>query len=123
MSLIVGNWKMNGLAAALQEIAAMAAAGVPVWIAPPFTLIDRARASAGLAQWGKAKDDLTLALSQRPSEHLILRLRAETHLQLADYDAAERDANQALVLAPREVENHLIRGRVKEAKRLGRVPD
>jgi triosephosphate isomerase len=40
VSLIVGNWKMNGLAAALPEIAAMAGSGV--WIAPPFTLIDRA---------------------------------------------------------------------------------
>ncbi len=50
MPLIVGNWKMNGLAAALVEIEAMAAApevpGVELWIAPPFTLIDRAVAAA-----------------------------------------------------------------------------
>jgi triosephosphate isomerase len=46
--LIVGNWKMNGTRAALPEIAAMAAAGADnLWIAPPFTLIDRAVAVAG----------------------------------------------------------------------------
>ncbi len=42
-SLIVGNWKMNGLGDAVAEIAAMAGAGVDnLWVAPPFTLIDRA---------------------------------------------------------------------------------
>ncbi len=45
--LIVGNWKMNGLKAALAEIEAVAAAGVAdLWIAPPFTLIDRAVTTA-----------------------------------------------------------------------------
>ena len=51
--LIAGNWKMNGTAAALAEIHAMAAAvdGLPphvtVAVCPPATLIDRARAAAG----------------------------------------------------------------------------
>ncbi len=51
--LIVGNWKMNGTAASLVEIAAMAAAmatvadHVTVAVCPPATLIDRARAVAG----------------------------------------------------------------------------
>ncbi len=41
--LIVGNWKMNGLGEAVTEIAAMAGAGrANLWVAPPFTLIDRA---------------------------------------------------------------------------------
>jgi triosephosphate isomerase len=51
MALIVGNWKMNGVSTALPEIAAMAASaatsGVEVWIAPPFTLIERAVRAAG----------------------------------------------------------------------------
>ena len=38
-ALIVGNWKMNGLTAALGEIAAMAAARNDLWVAPPFTLV------------------------------------------------------------------------------------
>lgn len=46
MALIVGNWKMNGLAAALSEIAAMAAADAGLWIAPPFTLVGQAVATA-----------------------------------------------------------------------------
>ncbi len=46
-ALIVGNWKMNGTGEAVAEIAEMAGAGMGVgapslWIAPPFTLIDRA---------------------------------------------------------------------------------
>ena len=49
--LIVGNWKMHGLAAALADIEAVARAvpdGVDVAICPPFTLIERAlRAAAG----------------------------------------------------------------------------
>lgn len=42
-ALIVGNWKMNGLGEDIAEIAAMAGSGARnLWIAPPFTLIDRA---------------------------------------------------------------------------------
>jgi triosephosphate isomerase (TIM) len=47
LALIVGNWKMNGIGAALSQIAALALADAGVWIAPPFTLIDRAVANAG----------------------------------------------------------------------------
>lgn len=49
--LIVGNWKMHGVAATLAEIGALAAADpahVTLAVCPPFTLIDRAvRAVAG----------------------------------------------------------------------------
>ena len=51
--MIAGNWKMNGTAAALGEIAAMAAAlrdlpdGVTVAVCPPATLIHRAALAAG----------------------------------------------------------------------------
>ncbi|WP_353216666.1 triose-phosphate isomerase [Sandarakinorhabdus sp.] len=45
-ALIVGNWKMNGLGDDIAEIAAMAGSAANsasrLWIAPPFTLIDRA---------------------------------------------------------------------------------
>ena len=42
--LIVGNWKMKGLVAALGELWGMSQARpeTEIWIAPPFTLIDRA---------------------------------------------------------------------------------
>jgi tetratricopeptide (TPR) repeat protein len=86
-------------------------------------LIDRARAFAGLSQWSKAQEDLTLALSKRATDALIFRLRAETFLQQNNYGAADRDVGQALQLAPRDVEVHIMRGRVIEARRLGRAPD
>ena len=53
-ALIVGNWKMNGLGEDIAEIAAMAGSGAKgLWIAPPFTLIDRAViVSAGAVKIG-----------------------------------------------------------------------
>ena len=53
-ALIVGNWKMNGLGEDIAEIAAMAGYGSrAMWIAPPFTLIDRAViVSAGAVKIG-----------------------------------------------------------------------
>jgi Flp pilus assembly protein TadD len=86
-------------------------------------LIDRARAFAALGQWSPAQDDLTLALSKRPDDALAFRLRAETNVQMKNYDAADRDVAQALRLAPREVEGYVLRGRAIEARRLGRAPD
>ena len=86
-------------------------------------LIDRARAFAGLTRWPKAQEDLTLALSKRPTDALIFRLRAETYLQLGNYEAAQQDAAEALRITPRDIDAHVMRGRVIEARRLGRVPD
>lgn len=86
-------------------------------------LIDRARTFAGLGQWADAQRDLTLALSKRPGDALVFRLRAETYLKQGNYDAASQDVAQALVLSPREIDNYVMRGRVIEARRLGRAPD
>lgn len=86
-------------------------------------LIDRARAFAGLTQWSKAQEDLTLALARRPGDALIFRLRAEAHLQQLNYSAAELDVGEALRLSPRDIDSYVVRGRVIEARRLGRVPD
>lgn len=51
--LVVGNWKMNGLAADLTEVDALTAAhpapGCEVVICPPATLITRMKARAGMA--------------------------------------------------------------------------
>jgi tetratricopeptide (TPR) repeat protein len=89
----------------------------------PDLLIDRARAKAGLGQWADAQADLTLCLSVRPLDVLALRLRAETLLRQKAFDAADRDLNEALRLAPKDVDNWLVRGRILEARRLGRAPD
>jgi triosephosphate isomerase len=52
MRLIVGNWKMHGLRAALAEVRAVAdglafAAGADCWIAPSFTLVAAAADACG----------------------------------------------------------------------------
>lgn len=89
----------------------------------PDLLIDRARAKAGQGLWAEAQIDLTACLSTRPLDVLALRLRAETLLQQKSYEAAELDIAQALRLAPKDVDNWLVRGRIQEARRLGRAPD
>jgi tetratricopeptide (TPR) repeat protein len=89
----------------------------------PDLLIDRARAKAGQGLWAEAQADLTACLSTRPLDVLALRLRAETLLQQKSYEAAELDIAQALRLAPKDVDNWLVRGRIQEARRLGRAPD
>ncbi|MDO5604474.1 MAG: triose-phosphate isomerase [Paracoccus sp. (in: a-proteobacteria)] len=52
--LAAGNWKMNGLTAALSELDALAARsnGCPVLICPPATLITQAKARAGAVHIG-----------------------------------------------------------------------
>jgi tetratricopeptide (TPR) repeat protein len=89
----------------------------------PDLLLDRARAKAGQGKWAEAQADLTACLSTRPLDVLALRLRAETLLQQKSYEAAELDIAQALRLAPKDVDNWLVRGRIQEARRLGRAPD
>lgn len=86
-------------------------------------LIDRARANAMLSKWDLAENDLTEAMSARGALGFALRLRAETRLQQKKYDLAEADINDALRLEPKEVENYVVRGRVREARRLGHAPN
>lgn len=65
--LAAGNWKMNGTAAELAEIAALLpaveAAGCAVLICPPATLIDRMRAAAGDAPLALGGQDCHAKLS------------------------------------------------------------
>ncbi len=53
-ALIVGNWKMHGLGDDVATIASLAGSGaMNLWVAPPFTLIDRAViVSAGAVKIG-----------------------------------------------------------------------
>ena len=61
--LIAGNWKMNGLGAALAEVEAIARAAdaapsrVTVAVAPPFTLLSLAKAAAGASRLGIGAQD------------------------------------------------------------------
>jgi hypothetical protein len=89
----------------------------------PDLLIDRARAYALISEWRKAEEDLSAALDKKPGDSFILRLRAEARLQLAVFDLAEKDAEDAVRADPRNVDALLERGRVREAKRSGKKPD
>jgi tetratricopeptide (TPR) repeat protein len=81
--------------------------------------IDRARARALQRRFDEAAGDLTVALSVRPRDVLALRLRADAYFELGDLEAAERDVVSALALNPQDVDTLVVRGRLREARRLG----
>lgn len=85
--------------------------------------IDRARIFAMQKLWKDAENDLTKAMALRGEIPLALRLRAEARLQQQKYTEAENDLTKAINIDPKDNENYFIRGRVREAKRLGHAPD
>ncbi len=84
--------------------------------------LDRARARALGGRWADAEVDLDRALAQG-EDAFAYRLRAEARMQQGRYDEAESDVAAAERLEPRSVETNLVRGRIREARRLGRAPD
>ncbi len=85
----------------------------------PDLFIDRARARALQSRFDDAAEDLTVALSVRPGDVLALRLRADAYLEQGELDRAERDVAAALDIAPHDVDTLVMRGRLREARRLG----
>lgn len=81
-------------------------------------IIDRARIYADLEKWVDAEQDLTNAMKLRGELGFALRLRAETLLQQNKFDDALIDIDKAIKLEPKEVENYVMRGRIREAKRI-----
>ncbi len=86
-------------------------------------LVDRARIYAMQESWKDAEADLNKAMGIKQEIPFTLRLRAEARLQLHKYDDAERDINHAILLDPKDGESYFIRGRIREAKRLGHAPN
>lgn len=86
-------------------------------------LTDQAVALALLKRWAEAQSVLDGLLADGAGDAVLYRLRAETRLQLGQYDAADSDVERAIGLAPSEIENYVVRGRAREARRLGRPPD
>lgn len=80
---------------------------------------DRARAHLLLENWPEGVKDLTRAfmLGATPDAG-PLTLRAEALLRLGELDAAMSDVEQAMALAPEDLDVLLLRGRVREAMRL-----
>lgn len=85
----------------------------------PDLLIDRARAYAMEREWRLAEEDLSRSLDIRPDNALALRLRAAARLQQHSFDLAQSDALAAVRIEPRNEENTLILGDVRESIRIG----
>ncbi len=81
-------------------------------------LIGRAIALQKLEKPDLARRDLDAALLRRPDDPLALRLRAQLRLDAGDLAGAQQDINRALAKTPNSVETLLVRGRIREARRL-----
>ncbi len=79
---------------------------------------DRAAAYLGLEQWEEALADLDMALTKSPNSIDALQMRARAHLNLDQLDKAELDVNKALLLDRKNLDTLVLRGDVREAKRL-----
>ncbi|MCU0882624.1 MAG: tetratricopeptide repeat protein [Hyphomonadaceae bacterium] len=105
--------------------AALAAINRALELAPGTRdlLTDQAVALALLKRWPEAQNVLDGLIAENGRDAVLFRLRAETGLQLGQYDAADRDVEAAIRLAPSEIDNYVVRGRAREARRLRRPPD
>lgn len=79
---------------------------------------DRAAAYLLLEKWQPAIDDLDMALSAYPNDIEALRLRARAYLNLENLEKAESDMSRALLLDTRNIDTLVLRGDIREAKRL-----
>lgn len=81
-------------------------------------LTDRAAAHLALESWQAAADDLDEALSINPGETGAYAMRARARLGLNRYDAALSDVQEARLTEPENVDLLVLRGEIREAKRL-----
>ncbi|MEM5516162.1 hypothetical protein WNY37_04325 [Henriciella sp. AS95] len=84
----------------------------------PEIRVDRASAKLMLERWEPALDDLDFALEKIPNNLSALQLRSRTHLELDNLDQAEADLNRALLIDGKNIETLVLRGDIREAKRL-----
>lgn len=84
---------------------------------------DRAVALAFLDRWQEAEQALDAVMTETNPDATLYRLRAEARLQQGKVDLADLDVAEAIRLAPEDIENYVVRGRAREARRLGRPPD
>jgi len=84
----------------------------------PNLYADRAAAYMELEKWEEAEIDLDLAYQSLSNETTILKMRAETRLNLQDLDGAELDIKEAMAIDISDVQTLLLRGRIREAQRV-----
>ncbi|MAN46718.1 MAG: hypothetical protein GYB49_12855 [Alphaproteobacteria bacterium] len=87
----------------------------------PDLLIDRASAYLLQEKWAEAEADLDKAISLQPGHATAHQFRAEARLNLDKLDPAMADVEAAMAADPENVDTLVLRGRVREAKRLSEV--
>jgi tetratricopeptide (TPR) repeat protein len=80
--------------------------------------IARARAYALSGRYDYAETDLTSVLTLDPKRADALRYRADARFKQDNIEGANADIETALDLDPTSVETALLRGQIREAKRL-----
>ena len=147
--IAAGNWKMNGTGAALEQIAAIARGapdGIEVVIAPPATLLDRARdhglATAGqdchAAETGAHTGDVSAQMLADAGADFAIVGHSERRADHHEDDAAVRAKAEAAwaaglcaivcvgeTLAQRESNRHLdvVRDQIARSVPDGATPD
>lgn len=86
--------------------------------ADPHLKADRATALMTLNRWNDALSDLDDALGYLPRDGGILKLRAETRLNIGDLTGARQDVVSAIAIDPEDIDAYVLRGRVNEAERV-----
>lgn len=99
----------RALAAFSDAIARLPAATVAV----AELLVDRARAAAGLGDYGRAISDLDRVIERMPERIDAYVLRATAHRYMQSLDAAELDLMRALAIDPDDAEALFERGIVR----------
>lgn len=84
----------------------------------PELKADRAAALMELGKWGEAQTDLDEALVALPADGAVLKMRAETRLNLNDLSGAEKDIARAISVNAEDIDAYVLRGRVREAQRI-----
>jgi tetratricopeptide (TPR) repeat protein len=84
----------------------------------PQLYADRAAAYIQLERWDEAEEDLNFAHQRLPRDIEILKMRAETRLNLGDLQGAEHDVADAMVIDRKDIPTLVLRGRVREAQRI-----
>ena len=82
----------------------------------PLLHADRAAAYMALENWTRAELDLDRALQSLPSNKDILKMRAETRLQLGDITGAKKDIFDAMDIDITDLETLRLRGEIINAE-------
>lgn len=78
----------------------------------------RAQAYIQTEDWERAEDDLNIAISNQPGDLASYILRATARSELGRYDDALLDIDQARAIEPENIDVLVLRGDIREAKRL-----